>query len=196
MRDQLSIRIKQGDEQAFELLFRLYYIHLSQYANKFLNDPEQAKEISQEVFCKIWEGRDEIDPEYSLKSYIFRIARNLCINILNKRKLESKYSELIKHVYIDFTDTNSTHESLCAKELEESITAAVSKMPSECRKIFELSRVEGLKYKEIAEMLNISIKTIECQMSKAFRILREELNEYLLPVFLLALSNIFFLQLI
>jgi RNA polymerase sigma-70 factor (ECF subfamily) len=69
MRDQLSIRIKQGDEQAFELLFRLYFVHLSLYADKFLNDPEQAKEISQEVFCKIWEG-DEIDPEYSLK-YIF-----------------------------------------------------------------------------------------------------------------------------
>lgn len=178
MDDQLSVRIRMGDEQAFELLFRRFYIQLCVYANKFLADPEQAREIIQEVFCKIWEGRKDIDPGHSLKAYMFRIAKNLCINKLNKRKTESKYTEITKNVYTSFPETDPIHESLCAKELELNIAAAISKMPPECRRIFELSRTEGLKYKEIAEMLQISVKTVEAQMSKAFRILRVELTEW------------------
>ena len=77
MMDQLAMRIKLGDEQAFELLFRKFYVRLCSFANKFLDDPEEAQEIVQEVFTKIWEGRNDIDPEDSLRSYIFKIAQNL-----------------------------------------------------------------------------------------------------------------------
>ena len=177
--DQLSNRIKLGDEQAFELLFRRFYVRLCGFANKYLSDPDQANEVAMEVFCKIWEGREEIDPENSLKAYMFKITHNICINKIRKRKTESKYSEIYKLVYFDFLESSSSHESLCAQELEKTISVAISKLPSECRRVFELNRIDGLKYREIAKILHISIKTVEGQMSKALRILRVELSEYL-----------------
>jgi RNA polymerase sigma-70 factor, ECF subfamily len=188
MNDQLAARIKIGDEQAFELLFRRYYTHLCMFASKYVNDPDLAKEIVQEVFCNIWEDREDINPDLSLKSYIYKITKNLCINKLHRRKVESRYSELIKNVYLGFPEVSSTHESLCAKELEEKYTYAVSKLPRECRKVFELSRIEGLKYREIAETLNISIKTVEGQMAKAFRILRIELIDFKAGIVILLLA--------
>ncbi len=178
MKDQLAMRIKQGDEQAFELFFRKFYVRLCNFANKFLNNPEEAREVVQEVFCRLWERRELINPEDSLKSFIFKIIQNQSINILRKRKVESRYTEIYKLVYCEHFDF-SPHESLLAKELEDSIAIAIGDLPTECRKIFELSRNEGLKYKEIAETLHISIKTVESQMSKALRNLRIDLSDYI-----------------
>jgi RNA polymerase sigma-70 factor (ECF subfamily) len=178
MEDQLATRIKVGDEQAFELLFRKYFIRLCGFANKFLNDPDEAKEIVQEVFIKIWEGRENINPEDSLKSYLFKIAQNLSINKLRRKKVESRYTEIYKLVYCERYEF-SVQESLLARELEENIAISIEKLPKGCRKVFELSRIEGLKYKEIADTLHISVKTVEVQMSKALRMLRIELRDYL-----------------
>lgn len=178
MKDQLAERIRLGDEQAFELLFRKYYVRLCGFANKFLNDPDKVKDIVQEVFTRIWEGREDIDPEDSLKSYIFKIAQNLSLNKLRKSKVETKYIEVYKLVYIENYEL-SAHESLLAKELEDNIENAIEKLPAECRKVFRLSRVDGLKYKEIAGQLNISEKTVEAQMTKALKVIRIELREYL-----------------
>ena len=178
MKDPLALRIKLGDEQAFELLFRKYYARLAGFANKFLNNPEESREIVQEVFMKIWEGREGIDPEDSLKSYVFKIAQNLSLNRLRKKKVESKYVEIYKLVYIDHSEFSS-YESLLARELEDNITTAINTIPPKCKRVFELSRIEGLKYGEIADVLNISVKTVEAQMSKALKILRFELKDYL-----------------
>ena len=193
MKDPLTIRIKLGDEQAFELLFRKYYIRLCAFTNKFLNDPEEAREIVQHVFVKIWEGRDEIDPEDSLKSYLFKIAQNLSLNKLRRKKVESKYTEVLKLVYIEQQEF-SVHESLMARELEEHISHSIGKLPAECRRVFELSRIEGLKYREIADTLNISIKTVEAQMSKAIRSLRIELSDYLLFLLIALISNYLYIS--
>lgn len=188
MKDLLAERIKLGDEQAFELLFRKYYIRLCAFANKFLNDPEESKEIVQEVFAKIWEGREEIDPEDSLRSYIFKIAQNLSINKLRRIKVESKYSEIFKLVYVEYHEF-SAYESLLAKELEENIAHSIGNLPTECRKVFELSRMEGLKYREIADKLNISVKTVEAQMCKALKFLRIELSDYLSILLVVIICN-------
>lgn len=176
--DQLALRIKLRDEQAFELLFRKYFARLCAFSNKFLNDPEEAKEVVQEAFMKIWESSEDIDPEESLKAYIFKITRNLSINKLRKRKIVSRYTEIYKIVYIDNYELSGL-ESLLGKELEENVAHSVNNMPEQCRKIYELNRIEGLKYREIAELLNISVKTVEAQMSKALRSLRADLSEYL-----------------
>jgi RNA polymerase sigma-70 factor (ECF subfamily) len=190
MTDQLALRIKHGDEQAFELLYHKFYARLCAFSNKFLNDPEVAQEIIQDVFAKIWEGREDIDPEDSIKSYLFKIAQNLSINNLRRKKVESRYIEIYKLVYVEHLDFSSL-ESLLAKELEENINISITKLPAQCRKIFELSRSEGLKYKEIADTLNISIKTVEAQMSKAFRSLRVELSDYLTILLIYFLINNF-----
>jgi RNA polymerase sigma-70 factor (ECF subfamily) len=188
MRDQVASRIKIGDEQAFELLFHKYYIKLCSFANKFLNEPEEARDVVQQVFIKIWECREYIDPDDSLNAYLFKITQNICINKLHRRKVESKYSEIYKLVYANQREI-TPDESLLSGELEKHIINAIDKIPPKCRRVFELSRIEGLKYVEIANVLHISVKTVEAQMSKAFRILRLELREYvkILPI-LISLS--------
>lgn len=188
MKDQFTIRIKIGDEQAFELLFRKYYIRLCCFVNKFLNDPEEARDIVQDVFTKLWEGRENIDPEESLNAYLFKIAQNNSINILRRKRVESKYVDIYKIVYVANREI-FPYDSLLANELNDSITTAISKIPPKCRRIFELSRFEGLKYFEIAANLHISVKTVEAQMSKALKILRIELNDYLRMLIILFFST-------
>jgi RNA polymerase sigma-70 factor (ECF subfamily) len=186
MKDQLAVRIKLGDQQAFELLFRKFYVRLCAFSNKFLNDPEEAQEIVQNLFAKIWEGREDINPEDSLKAYLFKIAQNSSLNRLRKKNVESRYIEIYKLVYVEQQEY-SAHESLMAMELEEHIAHSIEKLPTQCRKIFELSRNEGLKYREIADFLHISIKTVEVQMSKALRSLRTELGDYLIDILILTI---------
>jgi RNA polymerase sigma-70 factor, ECF subfamily len=186
MKDQLSMRIKIGDEQAFELLFRKYYVSLCVFANKYFNDPEEAREVVQEVFTKIWNGRKDLDLDESLNHYLFKSVSNLCINKLRRRKVESRYAEIYKQVYLNSVEI-SPYESLVASELKDKIASALNKIPPRCRTIFDLSRVEGLAYNEIAKTLNISVKTVETQMSKALSRLRYELKEYLKLIIILFL---------
>lgn len=182
--DQIALRIKLQDEQAFELLFRRYYHRLCAFANKFLNNPEEAQEVVQEVFTRIWESRDDIDPQESLTSYIFKITRNLSVSRLRRRRVESAYNDVLKLVYIEHSEFTSL-DLLIGKELEANIATAIGKLPGQCRKIFELSRIEGLKYNEIAKTLNISVKTVETQMSRALKSLRSDLTEHLVIVILI-----------
>jgi RNA polymerase sigma-70 factor (ECF subfamily) len=178
MKEELAERIKIGDKQAFELLFYKYYVSLCGFANKFLHNPEEAKDVVQEVFTNIWEKREDIDSEESIMAYIFKITQNKSLNSLRKKKVVSRHVEILRLVYIDYT-LSPSHESLLAKELENDISAAIQKVPLKCRKVFELSRLKGLKYQEISKVLNISVKTVEVQISKALQILRLELKDYL-----------------
>ena len=178
MKDKLAIRIKVGDEIAFELFFRMYYIRLCAFSNKFLHDPEEAREVVHDVFTALWRGRKEIRPDESLVSYVFKITQNKSINRLRKKKVESKYIEMYKYIYLDKTEI-SPDESLIAQELSDSIINIIMKLPPQCKRIFELSRVEGMKYIEIADKLQISVKTVEVQISKALQILRNELKGHM-----------------
>jgi len=178
MKDQIALRIKAGDEKAFELLFYKYYVRLCGFANRFLDDPEESRGVVQETFIKIWEGRENIDPDESLISYLFKITKNTSLNRLRRKKVESKFIEIYKLVYIE-NDEYFDYDSIQTQELEKSIADAISKMPTKSRRVFELSRIEGLTYAEIAETLKISIKTVEAQMSRALQLLRHQLKEYL-----------------
>ncbi len=188
MKDQLALRIKNGDEYSFELLFRKYYVRLCGFANKFLNDPEEAREIVQDVFLGLWEEREDIRPEDSLNSYLFRITQNKSINKLRRRRVESKYTGILQLVYVENIEL-SPYDSLLVNELDNEIITAVGKLPVKCREIFDLSRMEGLRYSEIAKMLQISVKTVEAQMSKALKILRLELKDYLMMLVFFLLTS-------
>ena len=175
MRDQLASRIKIGDEQAFELFFRKFNVRLCSFANKFLNDPDLSQEIVQEAFVRLWECREDIDPDSALDSYVYRIVQNISLNTLRRRKIESRYTEIYRLVYLELSD-NSAHDLYIAGELEDRIAGAINDLPEGCRKIFTLSRHEGLKYKDIARVLGISPKTVEVQMSRALKQLRLKLG--------------------
>lgn len=162
------------DSSSFEELFRSYFTPLMAFARKILADEDDAREVVHKVFIALWEKREDMDLSTSLKSYLFTSVRNRSLNVLRDRK---KFSgEELPEVAGDW-DVSTQIETM---ELEEKIREAIQALPEKCRKVFELHRFEGLKYGEVAQKLNISVKTVENQMSKALKILREKLRHYLI----------------
>ena len=177
--------IKKSDAHSFELLFRRLYPQLCAFANKFINDMDESEEIVQEVFFKIWKNRDQLDEKKTIDGYLFTSVKNGCFNLLEHQKVHSKYANLLYHLYKSTSGEEfSAHESFIADELEQDLDKALQQLSPQCRTIFELSRFEGLKYREIAERLNISIKTVETQMFRALQKIRHQLKEYLAIIIL------------
>lgn len=172
---ELFIQLKKGDKIAFEAIFNIYYASLCIYANRMLNDDEKAEEIVQNLFVNLWSKRKNLDVESSLKYYLFRSVRNQCLNQLQHLKIREKYAQkVIENQEIEIHDHDYFIEVDLAKKIQESIES----LPEKRRQIFKLSREEGLKYKEIAEKLNLSVKTVEAQMGLALKQLREKLKDY------------------
>ncbi|GET34905.1 DNA-directed RNA polymerase sigma-70 factor [Prolixibacter bellariivorans] len=164
---------KWQTKSGFEILFRKHYSVLCAYAYGFVADYGLSEDIVQEVFFKLWTDKGRIAIETSVKAYLYQMVRNTSLNYL-------KHKNVIKQYEIANKDESnyigeSLDELLIGKELNAKIQAAIEKLPTERRKVFLLSRMDGLKYKEIAEKLNISIKTVENQMGKALSTLRTEL---------------------
>jgi RNA polymerase sigma-70 factor (ECF subfamily) len=178
-------RIRSGDQSVFEALFRDYYARLCGYALKFVADTDQAEEIVQDLFCNLWDKKESRDIMTSVEAYLFRAVRNACFNHLKHLKIRYRHTESVKETAPAVSE--SVHESLEFLELAEMIEKAVEGMPPERKKIYILSRQEGLKYKDIAEKLNISVKTVENQMGKALKYLREHLSQYLVIMALIAI---------
>lgn len=139
---------------------------------------DDAEDIVQEVFYKIWKNRAHLDENKSFSAYLFSAVKNSSLNLLDHKKHENKYAEIMAVLYLRQRQDDGI-ETLVAKDLEQDFNKALEHLPLECRKIFELSRFEGLKYQEIAERLNISIKTVETQMSRALFKIRFELKDHL-----------------
>ena len=168
----------------FERFFRDFFPPLMAFARKILGDEDDAREVVQQVFINLWEKRSEVDLSTSLKSYLFTSVHNRSLNAIRDRKKFS--SEEVPDVAGDW-DVSAQIESM---ELEGKIREAIDSLPEKCRKIFELNRFEGMKYAEIAGQLNISVKTVENQMSKALKILREQLGKYLTLLLYLLLNSL------
>lgn len=183
---QATEELQLGNESAFEMIFKTYYQPLCRYAYSFLSDKEDAEEVVQSAFITVWEKRSDIDIQTSLKSYLYRMVRNSCLNVIKHEKVKQQ------HVAHEMAVMEVSHESVTQKvhaaELEIKIAEAMKALPEQCRLVFQLSRFEELKYQEIADQLNISVKTVENQMGKALRIMREQLKEYL-PLFLIFMKD-------
>ena len=174
-------KIRMDDREAFELLFRRYYHRLCGFANKFLNDLVESEEVVQEVFFRIWQNREKLQMGIDIQPYIFRSVQNVCLNFLKHKKVANEYSEILQLLYKEGAECDySGYEKMIVRELEVKINIAIDGLPDECRKIFLMNRNDGLKYSEIAEQLGISVKTVETQISRALKKLREELKDYLI----------------
>lgn len=169
--------LHQGNMVVFEQVFRNYYERLCNYANTILNDMDEAEEIVQGTFMGLWEKRSHIQIHTALKSYLYQSVRNNCLNHLDHLKVRQTHREYFIHS-ADMSADSGVQTTL-ANELEKQIEEAVSSLPPQCQTVFRLSRFEGLSYAEIAQQLDISVKTIENHMGKALRIMRERLKDYL-----------------
>lgn len=178
--------IKSGDEQAFELLFRKYYLRLCGFANKFIANTAESEEIVQEVFLNIWEKRTQLNMNDAIRPYLFKSVQNLCLNFIEHRKVVDNYYAVIEFLYKNQAEDFSAYESVIYSEFQSKVDRAVDLLPDECRKIFLMSRHEELKYNEIAEKLGLSVKTVETQMGRALTKLKTELKDYL-TILLIAL---------
>ena len=175
--DQLLLTLQAGDITAFEMIFKTYYQSLCNYAYSFVQDRDEAEEIVQSTFLSVWEKRDSLSIHTGVKPYLYAMVRNASLNVLKHEKIKQQHAAV--ELAVAERSTESVTRSVMASELEERIYKAMNKLPEQCRLVFKLSRFEELKYAEIAEQLNISIKTVENQMGKALKIMREQLKDYL-----------------
>jgi RNA polymerase sigma-70 factor (ECF subfamily) len=183
----LIARLKDGDQTAFELLFHFYYPGLVIYSTQFTTDRTEAEEIVQDFFVRFWQRHQQISLTDSLKSYLFSSVKNGSLNYLKHKKVEEKYirqmTELSNHHLVYDPDL------YLSSELQEKVKNAIDLLPERCREIFIMSRIRGLKNEEIADDLHISKRTVETQISKALKVLRVELKDYVGLVILLGIYH-------
>ncbi len=192
-----SFNATMFDDAAFEVFFKNHFKALCAYCQyKFDFDLDLAKDIVHTGFIKLWENRQTISPELSIKAYIYKIITNISLDILKYDKVKRRHVKYIR----DSTPEGalaSDYGSVDFKQLEDVIEKAIAELPEQMRRIFELSRYEEMKYAEIADQLGISIKTVETQMGRALAKLRKKLSYYMIwyiiPLFCLwkVLKNIF-----
>ena len=167
--------IHEGDKHAFEELFHECYRPMVAYAFRFLGEMEPSESVVQDVFLKFWQKRRELMITSSLRSYLFRAVRNLSLNYLEHRKIMTGYSQMVLERESDRYDYSDFYVEV---GLKEKIDAAVAALPEKRQEIFRLAREEGMKYREIADQLGISVKTVETQMTLALKQLRTSLKDY------------------
>lgn len=180
--NDLIIRLKEGDQTAFELLFHFYYPGLVMYSTQFTSDRIEAEEIVQNFFIRFWQRHQQIIPTDSLKSYLFMSVKNGSLNFLKHKTIEEKYIR-------QMTELSNSHlvydpDLYFVSELQEKIKSAIELLPEKCREIFIMNRIRGMRNEEIGIKLNISKRTVETQISKALKILRVELKDYVGLLFL------------
>lgn len=166
--------LKQSDEGAFNILFRFYDTRLYHFAYSYLRSTEESKEIVQETFIRIWERREGIDIEQSFSGFLFTVAQRMVLNRLRRQKTENHYKQsLLKN---EPQSVAETENKVISSELEKAKQDALFELPPRRKMIFEMIREQGMTYKEVAEKLNISIKTVEAQMAEAMKHLRARLS--------------------
>jgi len=184
--------IRSGDKSAFEQVYLTYYDLLYHLSLQYLGEKSIAEEVVQDAFLKLWEVRTELKPDSNIKNYLYTITKNNCLSQLRKTHLHKTPVTDARFLEMQFN-----YEALVSipdnviefEELKAKIEASIDSLPDDLRQVFIMNRFEDLKYKEIADKLNLSPKTIEARMSKALNRLRTELKDYL-PLIILISSII------
>lgn len=180
--------LKSGNVKVYEALFRQLYKPLCQYANSILHNEDEAEDMTQKTFCKLWDQREKMEIHTSIKSYLYRMVHNLCLNKVKQWQMQSEHHEQI--AYNSVSAGNNVEYAIVHKELSNRIDIAIAELPERCRQVFLLSRMQHFSYAEIAQEMKISPNTVETQMVKALKTLRIQLKDYLTIVLLFFLTNI------
>ncbi len=189
--EQLLIKqFKHGSHAAYKVLYQKYAPKLFAFSRKYIYDADDASEIVQDVFLRIWEKRENIDESQSFSSYVIQAAKYRIFNGFRKKVNEQAYIDFLS--FGSNTQVNFTEHQVDYTEVKQKAEEAINALPEKRREIFRLSREEGLKNKEIAEKLQISIKTVENQMGEALKFLREALSDYQALIILFLMDNLLF----
>ncbi len=164
-----------GNMDDFEVLFKQFYAPLVVYACRFVNSTDLAREIVQDFFVRLYEKRETLTIDTSVKSYLYRAVYNCCINYINQRAIQDKH---LKNLDQEKVDEGNLENEINRIELQQKIFEVIETLPAKCRRIFKMNRLEGLRNEEIAKKLNLSKRTVETQISKALKILRHKLSDF------------------
>ncbi|RAV31015.1 RNA polymerase sigma-70 factor [Sinomicrobium soli] len=167
-------RLRKGDEKAFRWLFEVYYADIFLYSRSIVKTEEQAEEITQEVFLKVWLKRSEIVPDKSFRAFLFTIARHFCFNFL--KKAASDRLRIADIFYVSQKTEKATDYDLIDEEYMHMGRQAIARLPPKCRLIFNMSREDGKSYRQISEELGISVNTVKFQMNIALKKIRSFLH--------------------
>jgi RNA polymerase sigma-70 factor (ECF subfamily) len=168
--------LRQSDHGAFDTIFRAFYAPLVGLAERMLRQRETAEEIVQDVLLEVWRRRGDLVVEESLRAYLYRATRNRVLNHIRHGEVVQRTARMLRDEQVP---QRTAVADVMESEIDEAVREAVGALPDRCREVFELSRQHGLKYAEIAVTLGISVKTVEAQMGKALRVLREKLAVWL-----------------
>jgi len=183
--EQMALLLTKRDEAAFEQVFKMHYKNLHAYACAMLKDEDEAEEVVQQVFFKLWERSHHLSFSGSVAAYLYRAVHNESLNWLKHQKIKAGHQLHIAYSMKNKSETIAG--KMQQKELEKKFRQALNELPEQCRTVFQLSRFEDMKYREIADKLEISVKTVENHMGKALKLLRTKLVEFL-PLFILLLE--------
>jgi RNA polymerase sigma-70 factor, ECF subfamily len=178
-------RIQLHDKEAFEKVFHEYYNGLCHFAMRFVSEREDAEEVVQDTFVRLWERRAQLNIHHSIKSYLFQSVRNSCLNRIKHQTVVREYESFFQI----YGNSEINEDVLITSELEQRISKTIDQLPPERKRIFLMSRDEGLSYNQIAVALGLSVKTIENQIGRALKFLREELIDYLVILCLIYLNH-------
>jgi len=186
---------KNSEKDVFEKLFTAYYHSLYAYAFRYVGNSDAAEDIVQDVYFQLWKNHGFLSRIKSIRSYLFTSVYNRSINYLKHQQVRNDFRESFRSARTELEDfyhfkIQGSSESILTRELEQKITECIGAMPDQCHRVFILSRKYGMKNIEISTFLGVSLKTVEKHMSKALRLLRMYLKDYL-PVFSLLLVKIF-----
>ena len=173
-------KVKEGDIKAFEEIFRRYYSPLCWYAAGITGEMEAAEEIVEELFYVFWKDREHLQIFQSVKSYLYKAVRNEALQYCQHKEVKERYREYVLASDATAQQAYDPHRQLEYEELQGLIRHTLDKLPGRRLRIFEMHRMEGKKYTEIASLLSLSVKTVEAEMTKALRTLRNEIDNYIL----------------
>ncbi len=180
--------LQKGDKRSFEKVFLEFSDVLYHLSLQYVQKEEIAEEMVQDAFVKLWDIRENINDNKNLKNFLYTITKNNCLNYLRSQKtiLQTKHDLKYIEMQLNYDALNLlASDNLEFEELQNKIETAINKLPEDIQTVFIMSRFEDLKYKEIANKLNISQKTVEARMSKALALLRTDLKDYLFYIYLI-----------
>lgn len=184
--NDLTLSLRKGEKKAYEEIYDDFFGVLYHLSLQYLHDENISQEIVQETFMKLWEIRETLNEQFSIRNFLYTITKNSCLNYLRNQKIALSHQKNIKYMEMQYNymALEQLGNYVEFDELFKRMNDAIAILPDELRETFLLSRFEELHYKEISEKQSISIKTVEARITKALRILRIELRDYLSLIYL------------